>query len=602
MYREMWHLSSLNEKRGNAMRPLRERVFVSKQSVLRTNSLGDLTNVNRPLAYKRWNEEQMSRALDAVAAEGLSVRRAALMYGVPKSTLGDRVSGRVLCGSTCGRGKYLTDEEEEELLTFIENCASVGYAKTRKQILALVERILCVRGMKVHVSDGWWASFLRRHPTLTLRTPASVSSTRAAASDPTVLEMYFDLLEETLEENELIGAPGQVYNMDETGLPLDPKPPKTVHLKGVRNAIACTSGGKSQITAVGCVNAAGQALPPMIIWDRKTMAPALAEGEVPGTAYGLSPKGWMDQELFDLWFTRHFLRYASRERPLLLILDGHSSHYCPDTIRLASEESVIVFTLPPNTTHLTQPLDKGVFGPLKAIWKETCHSFLVNNPGRCVTKYEFSRLFGEAWMKAMTPKNIVSGFAVTGVYPVDRNALAVSGGKSPPAKPRMPFIPLFTPSKRVSLAHSPKRACFNRSELERFESLYRSGKDLESMRYQEWLKMYHSEDFVEGEESDDSGDLSANAYRQASRSSALKQFLVLPQPPSKESQSKAKAAARILTSAECLQQMKEKEEKKEEKRRRKEENQRKRELKSAGRSAAKRATKRSEYIYMHVVY
>ena len=57
--------------------------------------------------------------------------------------------------------------------------------------------------------------------------------------------------------------------MDETGLPLDPKPLETVQLKGTKNALSCTSGGKSQITAVGCVNAAGQAIPPMIIWDRK---------------------------------------------------------------------------------------------------------------------------------------------------------------------------------------------------------------------------------------------------------------------------------------------------------------------------------------------
>ena len=56
--------------------------------------------------------------------EGLSVRRVALMYGVPKSTLGDRISGRVLYGSTCGREKYLSDEEEEELAIFIENCAA----------------------------------------------------------------------------------------------------------------------------------------------------------------------------------------------------------------------------------------------------------------------------------------------------------------------------------------------------------------------------------------------------------------------------------------------------------------------------------------------
>ena len=254
-----------------------------------------------------------------------------------------------------------------------------------------------------------------------------------------------------------------------------------------------------------------------------------------------------------------------------------------------------MFTLPPNTTHLTQPLDKGVFGPLKSIWKDTCHSFLVKHPGRSITKYDFSRLFGEAWIKAMTPKNILSGFAVTGICPLNRNALVAGGIRKSPDKPKLPFIPLFTPSKRVSLSHSPKRAWFSHSEVERFESLYRCGKDLESIRYQEWLRMYHSEDFVEQQESGGSCDSSTEVYTQSSRHSALKKFLVLPHPPTKESKSsQVKPAARVLTSAECLQQMKEKEEIKEEKRRRKEENQRKRELKRAGRLTAKQATKSSK--------
>ena len=103
----------------------------------------------------------------------------------------------------------------------------------------------------------------------------------------------------------------------------------------------------------------------MVIWNRKTLPPELANQEVPGSVYGLSPKGWIDQELFDLWFSKHFLRYAPPTRPLLLLLDGHSSHYCPSSIKHAARERVIVITLPPNTTHLTQPLDKGIFGPVK---------------------------------------------------------------------------------------------------------------------------------------------------------------------------------------------------------------------------------------------
>lgn len=73
----------------------------------------------------------MSRAFNAVAMEELSIRRVALMYGLPKSTLGDQVSGHVLCGSTFGREKYLTDENEEDLATFIENCASMGYVELK---------------------------------------------------------------------------------------------------------------------------------------------------------------------------------------------------------------------------------------------------------------------------------------------------------------------------------------------------------------------------------------------------------------------------------------------------------------------------------------
>ena len=51
MLREMWHLSRLNEKRGNAMRLLHERVLC-QQAECTKDELGDLTDVNRPLAYK----------------------------------------------------------------------------------------------------------------------------------------------------------------------------------------------------------------------------------------------------------------------------------------------------------------------------------------------------------------------------------------------------------------------------------------------------------------------------------------------------------------------------------------------------------------------
>ena len=58
-----------------------------------------------------------------------------------------------------------------------------------------------------------------------------------------------------------------------------------------------TSGRKGQITVVGCANASGQVIPPMIIYDAARLNPAWTRDEVPGTKYGLSPNGWINTDL-----------------------------------------------------------------------------------------------------------------------------------------------------------------------------------------------------------------------------------------------------------------------------------------------------------------
>ena len=116
----------------------------------------------------------------------------------------------------------------------------------------------------------------------------------------------------------------------------------------------------------------------------------------------------MDSDLFLQWFEKHFLLYAPKARPLLLLMDSHSSHYSPEVIRAAAKEKFVLFTLPPNTTHLTQPLDKGCFGPLKSYWKQVCHEFYSKIPGYVITRFHSSSLYAKARYQAMTSKNIRS--------------------------------------------------------------------------------------------------------------------------------------------------------------------------------------------------
>ena len=87
------------------------------------------------------------------------------------------------------------------------------------------------------------------------------------------------------------------------------------------------------------------------------------------------------------------LCHAGSNRPPLLLLDGHSSHYNIEAITLARQNDVIIFTLVPHTTHEMQPLDTAVFGPLKNNWSEACHEYVQSHPGRIHHKIPIQRIF-----------------------------------------------------------------------------------------------------------------------------------------------------------------------------------------------------------------
>lgn len=91
----------------------------------------------------------MGRALEAVTEGKMGVNRAALEYNVPRTTLKDRVSGRVIHGSNMGPKMYLTYEEEKELVGFLLNCAKMGYAKTRQDVLKIVHNAMLKKGKKI---------------------------------------------------------------------------------------------------------------------------------------------------------------------------------------------------------------------------------------------------------------------------------------------------------------------------------------------------------------------------------------------------------------------------------------------------------------------
>ena len=380
---------------------------------------------NRPSTRKQWSNEQMLAAIDSAVQDGLSANRAADLHRVPRSTLKDRLSGRVKHGVKPGPRPYLSAEEESDLSKYLLEVVSFGYGKTRREVQNLVESYVKQKGQLKgsSISNGWWERFLHRNPELSLRSGDATAGVRMDALNKENIDSYFDLLQSVFDQHNFQDHPEAIYNMDETGMPLEPKPPKIVAKKGVKKVRYRSSGQKAQITVIGCGSATGQALPPFIIFSAKQLSTLWMTDEVPGSRYAVSDKGWIDQELFNFWLKEHFLTNAVSQRPLLLLLDGHSSHFEPHTIQVAKDNDIIIFCLPPHTTHECQPLDTSFFGALKSHWQQSCHTFYQNNPGQVISKLNFCRIFKPAWLNAISPSNISNGFKRSGVYPLNRDAI-----------------------------------------------------------------------------------------------------------------------------------------------------------------------------------
>ncbi len=183
----------------------------------------------RPSKRITWTNEQMLAAMKAVE-DAQSVRQAACDHGVPRSTLKDRIHGRVVYGTKPGPKPYLSSSEENELETFLKKCAQVGYGKTRRDVMGIAESVATDKGVLKgeRISEGWWRRFLERQPKLTLRCGDSTAHVRMDAINKETLDQYFTLLKDVMEEHDLLNKPSQIYNMDESGVSLDPKSPNIV--------------------------------------------------------------------------------------------------------------------------------------------------------------------------------------------------------------------------------------------------------------------------------------------------------------------------------------------------------------------------------------
>ena len=120
------------------------------------------------------------------------------------------------------------------------------------------------------------------------------------------------------------------------------------------------------------------------------------------------------------WLERIFLPRTKPSRITdwrLLVLDGQATHAPSDFRQKAWENKVALLFLPANTSHRLQPLDVGVFGPLKTFYSDLASKVMEQSITGLKSKQFFLKHYVEASALAFSSKNIRSGFRATGMWP-----------------------------------------------------------------------------------------------------------------------------------------------------------------------------------------
>lgn len=376
----------------------------------------------------QWTEEQLSAALLAIQRDKISQREVARRFKIQRRTL----RNHIMSGSftkKLGRKSTLPTELEKDLIKRIIRYADVGLPLTSSTLRHQAYKFCKAHNITTQFTDEtemagrkWLKLFLERHPELAKRKTQMMNPAREEKLNKDIVKDHFEKIKLILENLQIKENPGKIYNIYEKGCKITLHHQQSVLAqKGAKRIHVISKEHSENVKIVGCVNAVGDIIPPMIIFKGKLMKSKFTDDLPPGTLVKMSEKGLMTCNLF-LEIIKHLGKYKGSGQ-CLLIFDGASWHLDYSVVETAEKYGITLYCLPSNTAHELQPLHKSMHRSFEHHWDQELLKYLDQNPERSLDKTSFNKMFSKVWSKCMTHENIVNGFRAVGLYPFDPEAI-----------------------------------------------------------------------------------------------------------------------------------------------------------------------------------
>ncbi|CBQ69138.1 related to transposase [Sporisorium reilianum SRZ2] len=300
---------------------------------------------------------------------------------------------------------------ESILVDHIRRCSATGFLLNPADVrdfASMLKESKAASSATEKISVSWMQSFLLRHPELKSTWSRCLENTRVRGTDEQTIQEWFSRFQEIITEYRISSK--NIFNMDETGFVFGLGGSQHVIVPGGDPAgrFKAQPGNRQNTTVIEAISSGGQVLPPLIIMNGKlhTISEQRRMENIPATwQFSKGPSGWTDNELAILWAENVFdanMKLSTPSEWRLLIIDGHASHTSSRFIDALWKRHILPVCLPAHATHVMQPLDVSIFGPITVAYWCLVTELAPHVAATGIDKAQFGTLYAQAQAKTLT--------------------------------------------------------------------------------------------------------------------------------------------------------------------------------------------------------